>query len=142
VERDGEYQTALDHLNRMIGYRIRVSQCVVSQDALSSVKMVITWANDGIAPFYFDWIPGLRIVGSDASETILHLELKLQDLQPGEMISVNVSMDKAIKPKGMCTVYAGIIDPATGIAGIELAMDTAKQGYWYELLQLTASGKE
>ncbi len=136
VKRGGEYQKALDQVNRTIGYRLRIAQSAVSQTADGSVKIDLTWVNDGIAPFYFDWIPSLRILGGDGAERILPLNMKLQDVQPGKVIPDSLSVDQSMLPKGMCTVYAGIIDPVTGDAGIELAMDTVRQGNWYELFRL------
>ncbi len=142
IKRGGEYQKALDQLNRTIGYRLRVEESEVLQTADGSVHVDLTWVNDGIAPFYFDWIPSLRIAGGDGAGTILYLDMKLRDVQPGETIPVSLSIDKAVLPEGKCTVYAGIVDPVTGDAGIELAMDTARQGKWYELFQLKLSDTE
>ncbi len=136
VERDGGYQQALDKINVKIGYRLRVAACEVSQTADGQVVIDLAWANSGIAPFYFGWIPSLRISGEDGSETVLPLDMKIEDMQPGVTVGVGLSLDKAMLPKGKCTVYAGIIDPNTNDAGIELAMDTARQGDWYELMHL------
>lgn len=137
VKRDGEHQKALDQLNRKIGYRLRVAACEVSQTNDGSVIIDLTWTNDGIAPFYFDWIPSLRILGEDGSETVIPIDMRLEDLQPGVTVPVRLSLNRTtLLPKGKCTVYTGIIDPATEDAGIELAMDTARQGDWYELLHL------
>ena len=137
VKRDGQYQKALDQVNRMIGYRLRVSESEVSQTSDGAVNITLDWVNDGIAPFYFDWLPALRVAGDDGFETILNLDMKLADVQPGKTVTVSVPMDESVLPIGKCTIYVGIIDPSTGDAGIELAMDTARDGKWFELFHLT-----
>lgn len=142
VKRDGEYQQALDAVNKTIGYRLRIASCEVSQAEDGQAEIKLTWVNSGIAPFYFDWIPSVKMMGEDGSETVLPLDMKLADVLPGATVSVRLSLDKAALPKGMCTVYAGIMDPDTKDAGIELAMDTARQGDWYELLQLKFAQEE
>ena len=142
VKRGGEYQEALDTVNKTIGYRLRVASCEVSQAEDGKVEINLTWINSGIAPFYFGWIPSVKMIGEDGSETVWPLDMRLEDVLPYTAVSVKLSLDKAVLPKGMCTVYAGIVDPGTKDAGIELAMDTVRQGDWYELLQLRCAQEE
>jgi hypothetical protein len=142
VTRGGEYQDALDKVNKTIGYRLRVAACDVSQSEGGQVQMSFTWENSGVAPFYFGWIPSVRVLGEDGTDTVIPLDMKLDNVLPGETVLVRLSLDKVMLPKGKCTVYAGIVDPGTNDAGIELAMDTARQGDWYELMRLMFSEAE
>ena len=136
VGRGGEYQRALDEVNRTIGYRLRVSQCDMELNDDGSMNIILAWANSGIAPFYFDWLPTLRIKGSNGEETLLPLDMRLQDLLPGEPVQTVTRIDARALPEGGCAVFAGIVNPATGEAGIALAMDTPSDAYWYELFRM------
>lgn len=140
VDRDSEYQKALDQVNRILGYRLRVSEIEVTHTGDGSVNLTLTWANSGIAPFYFDWTPSLKIAGSDGSETIVHLDMRLQDVLPGKPVQVNLLIDSAKLPSEDSTIYAGIINPATENAEIELAMDTQHQDNWFELFRVSGTG--
>ena len=68
--------------------------------------------NDGIAPFYFDWQPCVRLIDAQGTAQVLSLDLSLPDLLPGEAVSVKIEL-----PQETRTADVGIVDPATGEPG-------------------------
>lgn len=136
IARGGTLQTALDRVNRTIGYRLRVSACKASQGNEGGVSFLLTFENDGSAPFYFDWPACLRIQRG-SGEAVLPLDFHLADVVPGTAVSVSISADKTILPKGEWIISVGIMNPDTQKPGIALAMDTAEDGLWYELMRVT-----
>ena len=141
VDRDSEYQKALDQVNSIIGYRLRVAGTEFTQNGDGSVSLSLTWANSGIAPFYFDWIPSLMIAGSDGSRTIVSLDMKIRDVVPEMPVRVDLRVDSTLLPAEEYAFYAGIIDPMTGEAEIELAMDTPREGDWFRLFSIRNSAE-
>ncbi len=136
IQRDGEHQKALDQVNRVVGYRLRVSESQAELNDDGSLNITLTWENSGIAPFYFDWFPSLMVIGADGGETVLRLDMRLGDVLPGSTVQTLTRIDDPSIPQGGCAFYVGIVDPATGDAGIALAMDTPREGHWYELFHL------
>lgn len=136
IEHNSEYQIALDQVNRSIGYRLRVSRVEALQNTNGSVRLSLTWENSGIAPFYFDWIPSLKITGSDGSEEVLPLNIHIQNILPDSPVHVELNLDEVIQQATNYILYAGIINPQSGNAEIDLAMDTPRDGNWFELIHL------
>ena len=134
VDRDGPLQKGLDRVNRIIGYRLLVSN---AQLAISDGKatLSVTWENAGIAPFYFDWMPFLRLSDSTGRQHLLSLDLSLRKVLPGFPVTVNVPLDTL--PQGTWDADVAIINPETGTPGVELAMDTPVQSGWYRLLSFS-----
>ena len=133
IQLGGNDQAALDALNRMIGYRLRVSQCELTVTQTGETQITLYFVNGGIAPFYFDWQPALSLLDADGKETLCPLALDLRDVLPDTTVPVTV----ALRPQtGSYTLRAGILDPATGQPGVALAMQAEQDGLWYELLKL------
>ena len=131
VERGGEDQPALDELMRHIGYRLRVTQADARIGADGSVRLTLTWTNDGIAPFYFDWDVCARVTDDQGQTRTETLELDLPTLLPEETQRVTVEL-----PQGTRKVEVGIVDPSTQQAGVQLAMLAAHEDNWYCVLEL------
>ncbi|HIU16129.1 MAG TPA: DUF4832 domain-containing protein [Candidatus Ventricola intestinavium] len=131
VERGGEDQPALDALMSRIGYRIRVTQAAVTLEESGAVSLTLTFTNDGIAPFYFDWQPCVRLIDAQGTAQVLSLDLSLPDLLPGEAVSVKIEL-----PQETRTADVGIVDPATGEPGVQLAMQAEHEGNWYRVMRL------
>ncbi len=138
VQRGGPYQEALDTLNRTIGYRLRVERCDVEEDADGQTQVILYWTNDGIAPFYFPWLPTLSLTDADANVTWLPLDLHPVDILPGQTTVVKAAIPKLDAGKGPYTLRVGIVGPETDKAGVALAMQANQEDNWYELLRLQA----
>ena len=108
-----------------------------AQLAISDGKatLSVTWENAGIAPFYFDWMPFLRLSDSTGRQHLLSLDLSLRKVLPGFPVTVNVPLDTL--PQGTWDADVAIINPETGTPGVELAMDTPVQSGWYRLLSFS-----
>lgn len=137
VDRDGEYQKAIDQVNQKIGYRLRVAKSEITQTDDGQVSLLLTWENSAIAPFYFDWQPSLQILAGDGKSVILPLDLNVEDIKPGQPVQTEIMIGKETVPAGSYTVYAGIVNPQSGDAEIELAMDTEHEDKWYELFRIS-----
>ncbi len=134
VPRNGQLQDALDRLNRTVGYRLRVSNAKLSI-AEGKASVSVTWENTGIAPFYFDWVPCLRLTDAAGEQRLFRVDMKLQEVLPGVPVTVNVDLD--VMPEGSYGVEVSILDPGTGAPGVELAMDAPVQAGWYKLLSFS-----
>lgn len=130
VKRDGKLQDALDQLNALIGYRLRVESATVS----GGPRVSLTWVNEGTAPFYFDWQVCLRLVDESGGETRFPLEMRLSDVQPGAIYQADVLLHGL--DDGSYQVDIGILDPVTSQPGVALAMEAPQKDGWYRLFQL------
>ena len=130
VKKDGKLQAALDQLNAVIGYRLRVESAAVS----GGPRVSLTWVNEGTAPFYFDWQACLRLTGADGEEKRFPLQMTLSDVQPGAPYQADVRLEGL--GGGSYQVDVGILDPATGQPGVALAMDVPQSDLWYRLFRL------
>lgn len=66
-----------------MGYRIWVTQAQLKQ-ALGKATLILTWENDGTAPFYKT---GLVVTVTDSSGAVIEektLDWKISELMPGE----------------------------------------------------------
>ena len=70
----------------------------------------LTWENSGVAPFYFGWIPTLRITGSDASETVLSLDISIQDILLSRPVLAEQELGSITPQTTDYVPYAGIIN--------------------------------
>lgn len=59
----------------------------------------------------------------------MDLPLRLMDILPGRSYDVSVTL-----PAGAYDVELGIVDPATGLAGVSLAMHVPQSQLWHLLL--------
>lgn len=131
VMRDGPLQPALDRLNRVLGYRLRVSNAALTVSE-GRTSLVLTWENDGSAPFYFGWKPVIRVSDRAGGSRVLGMDMNLADILPGAHITVET--DIAVQASGTYDVEIAIQDPDTGEPGVALAMETPEAGGWYHLL--------
>ncbi len=129
VEANGKWQPALDSLLKKIGYRLRVERAGLSQNGDGTRTLTLRWQNDGIAPFYFDWPARLRLTCRSGRISEMDLPLRLMDILPGRSYDVSVTL-----PAGAYDVELGIVDPATGLAGVSLAMHVPQSQLWHLLL--------
>ncbi|MEG2701479.1 MAG: DUF4832 domain-containing protein [Clostridia bacterium] len=132
VEWGGEWQPALNQLLCTIGYRLRVESAVLCESPYDEGRsLTLHWQNDGVAPFYFDWLATLRLTNEAGESTLLPLDMRLCDVLPGEDFEVS-----ALLPADVRLVELGIINPQTGGAGVQLAMHARQDLGWYTLLAI------
>ena len=126
IARNGEDQAALDQLVRRIGYRLRISSATIDTDAHT---LSLEWTNDGVAPFYHDWKPCIRLTEADGTQRIIALNMHLIDVLPGEFTTVQATL-----PTVSCKIEVGIVDPIHDKPGVTLAMCVPQEAGWALLL--------
>lgn len=140
--KNGSLQQNIDRFLQTIGYRFIISEESHEKTRLPGQTMHIELkiVNRGVAPFYFDW----PLEFSLCSETgeIVAKALSPSDIRswlPGEHAD---TVDLKIPPRAPAGKYsfcAAILDPGTGLPGIEWAMDGKLPDGRYRLGQVTVS---
>ena len=86
------YAKGYDAVLRRLGYRLRVTELKLTPCA-DGVSATLTVANEGAAPFYWDWT--VNLYGEDAAGNTLYmvpLPLSLPELMPGESQTVRCAV--------------------------------------------------
>ncbi len=120
---DRELQGKLDRILENTGYRLRVAAASVTGSRLS-----LTFTNDGIAPFYYDW-PVMVRVRTGEEQHVIPVPAALSGVLPGTMVHASVDLD------GLAweSIDIGILDPMNGLPSIRLAMDVPEEKGWHVL---------
>ena len=125
-----EYAKGYNAVLRELGYRLRVTKLQLTPCA-GGVSATLTVANEGAAPFYWDWAMNLYVESADGSTLqTVRLPLKLPELMPGQTREVTVTLEDA---QELCSVWkqlsrgrkrltVGIVDPMTGRDAVRFAM--------------------
>lgn len=122
-----------DAVLRRLGYRLRVTELKLTPCA-GGVSAALTVANEGVAPFYWDW--AVNLYGEDAARNTLYtvpLPLSLPELMPGESQTVSVVLEgaeirqlcggwKKSLSRSQTHLTIGIVDPMTGRDAVRFAM--------------------
>ena len=122
-----------DAVLRRLGYRLRVTELKLTPCA-GGVSAALTVANEGVAPFYWDW--AVNLYGEDAAGNTLYtvpLPLSLPELMPGETQTVSVVLEgaeirqlcggwKKSLSRSQTHLTIGIVDPMTGRDAVRFAM--------------------
>lgn len=122
-----------DAVLRRLGYRLRVTELKLTPCA-GGVSADLTVANEGAAPFYWDW--AVNLYGEDAAGNTLYtvpLPLSLPELMPGETQTVSVVLEgaeirqlcggwKKSLSRSQTHLTIGIVDPMTGRDAVRFAM--------------------
>lgn len=123
---------------KRLGYRLRVTKLKLILCA-DGVSAELTVANEGTAPFYWDWPVNLYL--EDAAGGTLctaRLPLSLPELMPGDSQKVSVTLEGAdaqeligrgwkrlLRSPKHLTI--GIVDPMTGRDAVRFAMKAARK---------------
>lgn len=122
-----------DAVLRRLGYRLRVTELKLTPCA-GGVSAYLTVANEGAAPFYWDWV--VNLYGEDAAGNTRYtvpLPLSLPELMPGESQTVSVVLEgaeirqlcggwKKSLSRSQTHLTIGIVDPMTGRDAVRFAM--------------------
>ena len=122
-----------DAVLRRLGYRLRVTELKLTPCA-GGVSAALTVANEGAAPFYWDW--AVNLYGEDAAGNTLYtvpLPLSLPELMPGESQTVSAVLEgaeirqlcggwKKSLSRSQTHLTIGIVDPMTGRDAVRFAM--------------------
>ena len=127
---DSKYKSGYKRVLRHLGYKLRITSMNIAV-ATNGVAVTLTLANDGAAPFYWDWDANLYVETSsgDTNQTI-KLPFDLPSLMPGESQTVEVQvsdisiLDLVLKSKQLTF---GIVDPMTGKDAVRLAINADRR---------------
>ena len=121
------YQAVLKRL----GYRLRVTTLKLMPHDGEAV-VTLTVANEGAAPFYWDWAANLYLESTDGTTlSTVQLPLSLPKLMPGETQTVEVVLKEVdlwallLLHKEHLTI--GIVDPMTDRDAVRFAMNAPQQ---------------
>ena len=122
IDAGGAQQQALDKLMTQLGYRLRVEELMALRSG-DRASLVLTWYNEGCAPFYFDW-PCVLVYQSPAGQRQTYaLPMDVRTLMPGQPQDVLIELDASLFDAQGASLYVAVLDPATGKPGLRLAMD-------------------
>lgn len=119
-----------DELLRFMGYRIRLGR-LISRTGLFDGRqnIALTWHNDGVAPFYWDW--PVYLYSLDGDGNVLGrtpVDLKLTELEPGTVLETVTKLPEDFGGDGAAVLGVGIEDPMTGQPAVHLAMEAEEWG--------------
>ncbi|WP_438446796.1 DUF4832 domain-containing protein [Gorillibacterium sp. sgz5001074] len=143
VPMDKRYSTGvnanIDTFLKTIGYRFRVdteshSPAIAPGSALP-VQML--WVNEGVAPFYFHWPVELSLVDTEGKVALsATTDEDIRTWLPGNKKMVaNLKIPPEFQ-EGEYTLCVSILDPATALPAIDLAMDGKRNDGRYTLGQV------
>lgn len=105
-----------DEMRKHMGYRLWVS----SAEELDNNKVIITWENSGVAPFYRDWPVKVYVETTEGTE-VLSPKFDIRKVLPGERQELTFTLDKKLA-KTWTQISVGIQDPRTGQDAVHLAI--------------------
>ncbi|WP_052410238.1 DUF4832 domain-containing protein [Paenibacillus durus] len=124
-EPGGQLQANIDRFLRTIGYRFVIQKAVYEEKRKPGetlhVKLIV--ANRGTAPFYFKW--PLEISLADEERNVKASVRSSTDIRtwvPGASTAVVHLKLPGGLPGGRYTVLAAILDPASGLPGVDFAI--------------------
>jgi hypothetical protein len=120
-------QPGVDAVLSRIGYRLYVQQVTIPRVVLlqSSLDVRLILANDGIAPFYFDWPSQLSLSGQDGKIYANQmLSIDLRKVLPGRPYTASLSIPLQGLPNGSYQLGFAILDPLTQRPAVRLAMES------------------
>lgn len=134
-----------DRMLTTMGYRFSIQSVSHCSEVLPGDNLSITmnWANKGVAPFYYSW--PLELSLADASGNITMKMETTEDIRtwlPGtKQVSSTLKIPQDLAA-GVYTLCVGIIDPETGLPGIDLAIEGRRSDGRYSLGQITVREPE
>lgn len=120
-----KYSQGYDTVLRNMGYRLWISKAVLSWN-LRGTRLELSWQNDGVAPFYKNWLVWIYVTDTDGNVVEKkQVELSLPSVLPGKTIKTETQLDtekllKLIEKKYNLSV--GIEDPMTGKTSLRMTM--------------------
>ena len=133
-----KYAKGYNAVLRRLGYRLRVTELKLNL-CTDGVSAELTVANEGAAPFYWDWPVNLYVEDTAGSTLCTaHLPLSLPELMPGKSQKVSVTLEGADAQELLCGGWKrlfrspkhltiGIVDPMTSRDAVRFAMKAARK---------------
>ena len=136
---DSSLQSGLNSVLSTIGYRLYIKETILTPASLfaSHLRLQITFGNNGIAPFYYDWPMEIYII--DEQGAIIHqqaINIDVRTILPDEFVQTKIMIDTNQIPVGKYTLGVGITDPLTGQPAVHFAMHTNREDAIFELCEV------
>jgi len=129
VDPGGPLQAGIDRALSRIGYRIYVRQVQMPRWVflLNSLDLEIIFANDGIAPIYYNWPARLYLIDRRGEIRASYpASIDLRKVLPGQPYPVALSILLEGLQKGSYNLGFAILDPLTQQPAVRLAMDNPR----------------
>lgn len=121
---DGD-KKGYDKLLQHMGYRLWISSAKLQRYG-GTIKLITTWENAGVAPFYKNWKVYVYVQDDSGTEIEkTELPIELPKLLPGEQVTVAVNLSKLKSAEAVWQKYqisVGIVDPMTGENAVHFAV--------------------
>jgi hypothetical protein len=139
VPTDSALQIGLDSVMSTIGYRLYIKETILSPKRLFSprIGLQITFGNNGIAPFYYDWPVELYFI--DEAGIIIHrqpVNIDIRTILPDTDTTTEVLVNTNQIPRGKYTIGLGIIDPLSKKPAVIFAMHSNRMDAIFELCEI------
>lgn len=134
---DGVNAEAAKGINAVLknmGYRIYVKDAEVKTFKVTKNQLAIkmTWANDGVAPIYWNWPVYLYVIDNKNNEVVnrVLVKIELSKLVPGTTLKTNdVISTQNLDKDGSYKICVGIEDPMTEKPAVFLTMKADRVDY-------------
>ena len=125
-----EYPEGYDAVLKELGYRLRVTEASLRRIS-GGTELTVTFANDGNAPFYWDWPVHAYVEEADGTTVeIVPLGISLPDLLPGETRTAEgllTTVPGEWWSGNERKITLGIVDPMTGADAVRFAMQAEQE---------------
>ncbi len=118
------YPDGIQAVLNALGYRLRIERSSYTAPTPKTAgEMVLSWTNDGAAPFYEQWPVYLYFL--DSQNKVLQavpVNVDLRKILPGKPLTSSTRIDWTDAVGEASFLCVGIEDPMTGKAAVSLAM--------------------
>jgi hypothetical protein len=127
---------------RRLGYRLVVRRVEHAPTAIGggTADVSIAWENVGVAPPYRDYRPAIRLAAAGAKPIVAVADTSIRGWLPGSQATkTTVQLPKTVRP-GRYDVAIGLVDPATKLPAVRLAIEGRDAEGWYPVSRLEIQG--
>ncbi len=136
VEAEGPLQDGIDQVLSTIGYRLYVDsvEMPLSVRFGKEIRIKFSFSNDGIAPFYYRWPTVVYLFDENGKTVTTHpLDMDLRKILPGHIYTIPFVLPVNSLENGRYTIGFAILDPMTGLPGVKLANESARNDLIMEM---------
>lgn len=136
LKQDGILQYGIDRVLSILGYRIFVEQVQMPKWVYlkKNVHVQITFANNGIAPMYYNWPVHLYLLDENGEVVISsQIDMDIREILPGNRNRVSMDVPLAGVKNGRYSLGVAIVDPQTQQPAVQFALKSNRKDFIYEL---------
>jgi len=136
VEMNGNLQNGVNQVLSLLGYRIYVEQIQMPRWVImkKSLRIQLSFNNDGIAPMYYNWPTNLYLLDKNREVvSVSQLDLDIRKIMPGERYRILTNVPLAGLKSGTYSLGIALVDSRTQKPAVQLAMEGDWNNLIYEL---------